>query len=148
MAAVRAAVRISEDGAKRVRKHFVRSMLKEFNRIAASTFPEVASALRKEQAAQARKDYQRNLAQERLRTATFKASHPEMVNCYHETRQERMAAAGYVPKAAEASDASEQLAKELETQMPPYHIIWNDHRPRPSADMISVAEFVRKVTPV
>jgi 5-methylcytosine-specific restriction endonuclease McrA len=65
-------------------------MLREFKRIAASTFPEVAAALREEQAAQARKDYQRNLAQERLRTATYKAAHPETVSCYHETRQERI----------------------------------------------------------
>lgn len=84
------AVRISEDGAKRVRRRFIRSLLNEFNRIAASTFPEVTSALRKEQAAQARKDYQKNLAQERLRTATYKAAHPETVSCYHETRQERI----------------------------------------------------------
>jgi 5-methylcytosine-specific restriction endonuclease McrA len=65
-------------------------MLKEFNRIASDAFPEVVSALRKEQAAQARRDYQRNLAQERLRTATYKAAHPETVSCYHETRQARI----------------------------------------------------------
>jgi 5-methylcytosine-specific restriction endonuclease McrA len=85
-----AAVRISEDGAKQVRRRFVRTLLKEFNRIAASTFPEVASVLRKEQAAQARRDYQKNLIQERVRTATYKAAHPETVSCYNETRQERI----------------------------------------------------------
>lgn len=90
VAVTRAAVRISEDGAKRVRRRFIRSLLKEFNRIASKAFPEVMSAVREEVAARSRKDYQRNLAQERLRTATFKAAYPEMVNCYHETRQERI----------------------------------------------------------
>jgi 5-methylcytosine-specific restriction endonuclease McrA len=90
VAAVRAAVRISEDGAKRIRRRFIRSLLKEFNRIASKVFPEVASDLRKEQAARARKDYQKNLVQERLRTAAFKAAHPETVRCYNETRIERI----------------------------------------------------------
>ncbi len=75
LAAVRAAVWIPEDAAKRLRRRFFRSLLKEFNRIAAKAFPEVASALRKENAAHSRKKYQRDLAQERLRTATYKATH-------------------------------------------------------------------------
>ncbi len=87
-----AAIRISEESAKRVRQRFVMSMLKEFHHIAISKFPEVVSAMRKEQATDARTAYQRNLAQERLRTAAFKASHPEMVRLYGETRQERIAA--------------------------------------------------------
>jgi 5-methylcytosine-specific restriction endonuclease McrA len=93
LAAHRAAVRVVEDAAKRIRRSFVRSLLKEFNRLAATAFLEVVSALRKEQAAQARTDYQRNLAQERLRTATYKAAHPEAVSIYGQTRNARIAAA-------------------------------------------------------
>ena len=70
-----------------------------------------------------------------------------LVMCSEETRQERMAAAGYVQKPEEAADTSERLAKELETCMPPYYIIWNDHRPKPDATMLTVAEFVEKINP-
>src|ERR1039458_2014294 len=64
-------------------------MLKEFNRIA-STFPEVASALRQESAAHSRKRYQNHLAEERLRAAMHKASHPDAVSGYGATRYERV----------------------------------------------------------
>jgi 5-methylcytosine-specific restriction endonuclease McrA len=90
LAAARAAVRIPEDGAKRMRRRFIRSMLKEFNQIAASTFPEVASALRKENAEQSRKKYQKHLAQERLRTARYKAAHRDQMVEHEQTRLERI----------------------------------------------------------
>ena len=90
VAAVRAAVRIFEDGAKRMRRRFIRSMLKEFNRIAASTFPEVASALRQESAAHSRKKYQEDAARERLRTATYKATHRDQMVEHEQTRQARI----------------------------------------------------------
>jgi 5-methylcytosine-specific restriction endonuclease McrA len=90
VAAIGAAVRISEDGAKRVRRRFIRSLLKEFNRIAASTFPEVASALRQESAAHSRKRYQKDAAQERLRTATYKATHRDQMVEHEQTRQARI----------------------------------------------------------
>ena len=90
LAAVRAAVRISEDAAKRLRRRFIRSLLKEFNRIAAKAFPEVVSALRKENAAHSRKKYQRDLAQERLRTATYKATHRDQMVEHEQTRQARI----------------------------------------------------------
>lgn len=89
VAAARAAVRISEDTAKRMRKRFVRSTLKEFNRIA-STFPEVASTLRKENAAHSRKEYQEHMARERLRTAKHKATHRDQMVEYEQTRQARI----------------------------------------------------------
>lgn len=65
-----------------------------------------------------------------------------LVMCSEKTRTARMAAAGYVPKSAEANDVSEQLAVELETTMEPYHIIWNDTEPKPCADMLTVPEFM------
>ena len=90
LAAVRAAVRIPEDAAKRLRRRFFSSLLKEFNRIAAKAFPEVAAALRKENAAHSRKKYQRDLAQERLRTATYKATHRDQMVEHEQTRQARI----------------------------------------------------------
>jgi 5-methylcytosine-specific restriction endonuclease McrA len=90
LAAARAAVRIPEDTARRVRKRFIRSLLKEFNRIAFKAFPEVASARRKENAEHSRNKYQKHLAQERLRTATYKATHREMVVEHEQTRLERI----------------------------------------------------------
>jgi 5-methylcytosine-specific restriction endonuclease McrA len=67
-------------------------MLKEFNRIAASTFPEVASALRQESAAHSRKNYQKDGAQERLRTAAYKSTHRDQMLEHEQTRQARIAA--------------------------------------------------------
>ena len=93
LAAARAAVRIPEDAAKRMRRRFVRSLLKEFNRIAAKAFPEVASVLRKENAAHSRKKYQNHAAQERLRTAKYKATHKEVVVAQEQTRLQRIDAA-------------------------------------------------------
>ena len=90
VAAVQAAVRISEDGAKRVRRRLIRSLLKEFNQIASKTFPEVVAALREESAVKSRKKYQKNVAQERLRTALYKATHRDQMVEHEQTRLERM----------------------------------------------------------
>jgi 5-methylcytosine-specific restriction endonuclease McrA len=90
LAAARAAVQIPEDGAKRMRKRFIRSLLKDFNRIASKAFPEVVSALRKESAAHSRKKYQQDAAQERLRTATYKATHRDQMVEHEQTRQARI----------------------------------------------------------
>jgi 5-methylcytosine-specific restriction endonuclease McrA len=86
-----AAARRADNVATQTRKRFVAALLKDFNRIA-SVFPEVASDLRKEQAAQARRDYQRNLVQERLRTATYKSAHRDQMVEHEQTRQARIAA--------------------------------------------------------
>lgn len=53
------------------------------------------------------------------------------VACSEETRQERMAAKGYVQTKTEAADASEMLAHTMAAELPDHQIIWNDHRPMP-----------------
>lgn len=73
------------------------------------------------------------------------------VMCSEETRQERMAALGYKPKAGEATDVSEHFAMDLnrrallpdavlDSSLP--KIVWNDHRPSPQPWFMTVDEFV------
>lgn len=75
------------------------------------------------------------------RNAGFEHFH---VRCSEETRRLRMMMAGYEFKAQDDADASEAMARSLDSDMDDARVIWNDvNPPPPGRDYLSVTDFVQ-----
>lgn len=65
------------------------------------------------------------------------------VRCTEETRRLRMTLAGYEFRPQDDEDASEQMARRLDMDMPESQVIWNDAEPMPAGkDYMSLSAFV------
>ena len=83
--------RWADEAATRRRNRYVATVVRQFNRIA-TAFPEVAADMRKERAARQRVEYHKHVLRSRLKTTAYKATHPEAVILYGQTRYDRIAA--------------------------------------------------------
>ncbi len=74
------------------------------------------------------------------RNAGFNHFH---VRCSENTRQVRMAMAGYNVRPEDDNDASEAMAKRLDMDMPEHQAIWNDTEPMPSGKRyLTIHDFI------